>query len=224
MLVQLLRRFNRKERYWLLMDALGAPARHLSEEYRNRLGAMLDADIPKNAWWAMDYHFDWLHAALTWFSSPETSADQIPAWRNPMKEGGKRIIRGNQEDIDLIIAFGSTLFLIEAKGEGAWSQSQMTSKAKRIAALPQPAGVTVRLILAGRKESLQNIANGKWCDEIPAKMKNEQTGIPFYLQLSSFGDGKELCTVTRCEEAKKPNKNGEFWSIIRQHSVSSTVE
>ncbi|MFG1242348.1 hypothetical protein V5F31_08195 [Xanthobacter sp. V7C-4] len=227
-LVQLLRRFNRKERYWLLMDALGVSACRLSEDYRDRLGKVLEPHIPKihipeDAWWAMDYHFDWLHAALEWFSCSETPADQLSAWDNPMQAGGKRPIQGNQEDIDLIVAFGSTLLLIEAKGEGAWSQSQMESKAKRIAALPRPKELTVRLLLTGRADSPKKIAKGKWWDEIPPELKNNQDE-PTYLQLSSFRDGNSFCRVIRCNEAKKPNKEGDFWAILPQRLTNSTVE
>ena len=40
--------------------------------------------------------------------------------------------KGNQEDVDLIIANGTDLILIEAKAYGTWSNGPMTSKLARL--------------------------------------------------------------------------------------------
>ncbi len=97
-LVECLKAFNRKERYWLLRNALGAPALELllSGAFRDRLGKLLDTDIPSDAWWAMDYHIDWVFAALVTDSLGRVDTRTMT---NPLLEGTpdtsiKRLIRG----------------------------------------------------------------------------------------------------------------------------------
>ncbi len=64
-LVESLEKFNRKERYWLLKNALKSDSMVLGEEFRKNLGKKIGISIPENAWWAMDYHLDWLIGALS---------------------------------------------------------------------------------------------------------------------------------------------------------------
>ena len=45
---------------------------------------------------------------------------------------GSSLVEGNQEDIDLVIASGFDLILIEAKGVGAWDNDQLRSKLARL--------------------------------------------------------------------------------------------
>lgn len=65
-LVDSLQRLNRKERYWLLRNALGRSGADLSlsRAFLQRLGQKIERSIPPSAWWAMDYHIDWLFSAL----------------------------------------------------------------------------------------------------------------------------------------------------------------
>jgi hypothetical protein len=42
----------------------------------------------------------------------------------------RKLIEGNQEDIDLVIATDQDLILIEAKGHGAWDNAQMVVSVK----------------------------------------------------------------------------------------------
>ncbi len=129
-LAQTLAQFNRKERYWLLRNALGQQtdadavpsAPLLSETFRSRLGRRLNCDIPPTAWWAMDYHLDWLYAATVLLQG-----DKQTPYSNE-----SRGIQANQEDIDFIIAFDKTLILIEAKGYTPWSNEQLSSKKARL--------------------------------------------------------------------------------------------
>jgi hypothetical protein len=60
----ILSRFNRKERYWVLNELLDFNSTPISKNFRSKLRTELGIEVPTNAWWAMDYHFDWLHAAL----------------------------------------------------------------------------------------------------------------------------------------------------------------
>ena len=45
--------FNRKERYWLIRNALGPGAETLGADFRRRLGDAIGLTIPDDAWWAM---------------------------------------------------------------------------------------------------------------------------------------------------------------------------
>lgn len=210
-LVQLLRRFNRKERYWLVVDALGQAAAQLSDVYRRRLGGILGIEVPCDAWWAMDYHFDWLHAALFCLSR-EVSPDALGVQSNTDTR-----ITGSQEDIDLIVAFDKTLILIEAKGIGAWSREQIKSKTSRIKTLPALDRLDIRLVLASPRAG-PNIMSLDWTD-IPPSMLGPD-GKPFHMPLDGFGGSERLLRVSRCEKEGNPNAAGGHW-IIRPQSRSA---
>lgn len=83
-LVRWLDCFNRKERFWLLREAIGPGFSNLSEEFRKKLFNALPTgvpDIPANAWWAFDYHLDWIAVALYCFANnrplPTASAEAL---------------------------------------------------------------------------------------------------------------------------------------------------
>jgi hypothetical protein len=65
-LEQKLAHFNRKERFLLVGQALGNPGFTVGAAFRRSLAALLDRPVPKDAYCAMDYHLDWLFAALLW--------------------------------------------------------------------------------------------------------------------------------------------------------------
>jgi hypothetical protein len=128
-LISLLESLNRKERFFLVGEALGNRSFRLGKNFRISLENASGVSIPPDAWVAMDYHLDWIAAAIHM-----TINDKTPSsiWENVKKE----IVRGNQEDVDLIVGFGdsssTTLILIEAKGDTPWSKTQMSSKSKRL--------------------------------------------------------------------------------------------
>ena len=125
--VEKLKMFNRKERFWVVQEALGTQS--LSCDFRNRLGYLLGVDVPKEAYWAIDYHFDWIAGA---FAEYKNLSGSFPNSEPNKKE---RLVQGNQEDIDLLIAFCDRLVLVEAKAAGAWDNEQLASKIKRVQAL-----------------------------------------------------------------------------------------
>ena len=61
-LVELMESFNRKERFLLIRQALGTF--RLIDDFRTKLGRAIDLTIPQAAFIAIDYHLDWLAAAL----------------------------------------------------------------------------------------------------------------------------------------------------------------
>ena len=124
-LIELLESFNRKERHFLVAQTLGSF--ELSDHFRRELGQAVGIRIPAGAYAAMDYHLDWLAAALVAFHSEGS--------RKPFGNSDHEI-RGNQEDVDLLVAFKAGdkyhILLVEAKGDTPWSNEQMLSKSCRL--------------------------------------------------------------------------------------------
>ena len=57
-LIERLESFNRKERFFLIGDALGNQSFQLSDDFRTRLGTAFGIQPPSNTFVAMDYHLD----------------------------------------------------------------------------------------------------------------------------------------------------------------------
>ena len=143
-LIKILESFNRKERFFLIAQALGCsnggePAFSLSDSFRQLLDEKLEltnigAAIPQEpakVFVAMDYHLDWLQAALI---LAHTSQGEKSKFCNEGKKG--QVIEGTQRDVDLLVAFedGKTfhLILVEAKAYSGWTTDQLSSKAARL--------------------------------------------------------------------------------------------
>lgn len=215
-LVELLQRFNRKERYWLLADAIGEPFLALSADYRARLGKILSIEVPAQAWWALDYHFDWLHAVLS--CAPDFRVDLESAHHLNELSGARRKITGTQEDIDLIIAFGRTIILVEAKGVTGWTNGQMRSKAERLSALSYDANaVNIHLVLTSPERS-SRLAKGAWVAGVPKAMMASD-GSYYHLAMMGLGGGGDLLRVQRCDEKGKASDGGEWWRIVADKPV-----
>jgi hypothetical protein len=132
-LVQALERFNRKERNLLVRAAIKdheAPLQ-LSQGFRSEIAAELGLreEVPADAWWATDYHIAWLAGALSLYVLADAALGK--AWSNP-EINQRRLIEGNQQDIDLVIAWENHIVLIEAKAYGYFSNSQLKSKLDKL--------------------------------------------------------------------------------------------
>ena len=127
-LVELLSQFNRKERFFLVGQALGNKGFSLAEDFRKKLGDEIKSEIPADAFVGMDYHLDWIAASLWAYRNPEL-VDKPFA-------NSDQVATGTQQDIDLLIAFEAEghyyLVLLEAKGYSPWSNEQMCDKAQRL--------------------------------------------------------------------------------------------
>lgn len=105
----------------------------LDETFRKSLaGPPLGVDIPPGALVFMDYHFDWIHAAAH-LHVGQRSFD------GPPEDNAGKVATGNQEDIDLVIAYEDSgvnhLVMLEAKAETGFTNKQMDSKVKRLSAI-----------------------------------------------------------------------------------------
>jgi hypothetical protein len=132
-LTDILDQFNRKERNLLIRDALGhssSQALSLDEAFRNRIGAALGGlQIPKDAWWATDYHLNWIAGALVLrrYGEEAIGSAQIDI----SVDSPRRLVERSQEDVDLLIAFDTTMILVEVKAFGYFSNKQIDSKLDR---------------------------------------------------------------------------------------------
>lgn len=134
-LTEILDRFNRKERNLLIRDALGHSLDKpllLDDDFRQRVGKALGGlEIPKDAWWATDYHLNWIAGALSVWRGGEQAIGTEQTNAQSKEAPGRWLIERNQEDADLLIAFDTTLILVEVKAFGCFTNKQINSKLKR---------------------------------------------------------------------------------------------
>ena len=201
-LITHLQSFNRKERFILLREALGADTFSLDDGFRERLGEVVGATVPAAAFVAMDYHLDWLQMALYLAATPSPPSP-IPS---------DDLFKANQEDVDLLVAFDGAatthLVLVEAKMETGWTNSQLCSKAQRLrlifgtgrpgAHLAKPYFV---LASPNRPERLKT-------DDWPDCMT--RAGEPVWMELRRPPD---LRKVTRCTKDRRASAGGGFLRI-----------
>lgn len=203
-LIELLESFNRKERFFLISQALGSFA--LSDDFRRELGGVLGLAIPHGAFTAMDYHLDWLAAAL--------HAHDHGTVEGIFDNQGQQVIRGTQEDVDLLVAFQDRglfhLVLVEAKGATGWTNKQMRSKADRLAQIFGPEGdrypgVVPHICLVSPRPP-QQLKASDW----PGWMSRKD-GSYIWLKLTF---PEERVMVTRCDAGGRPSAEGEHFHII----------
>lgn len=209
-LVDALKRFNRKERYWLIRNALGPTSERLDDGFRAELGKQIGMDVPATAWWAMDYHLDWLVGALTLVAHGDRGFEA--------QSNGAGLVNGNQEDMDLIVAFNDTLVMIEAKGETAWSNEQFQSKVARLEKLRAagllPASIKIFFVLTSPREPKFLVPEQRTTWQ--AWMCNP-AGRPMHVPLH-MPDG--FFKVTKWDpEWQAASKTGTCWKIVTARSA-----
>ncbi|GAA0607485.1 hypothetical protein GCM10009416_50490 [Craurococcus roseus] len=220
-LAQALERINRKERNLLIRAALGhkeVPLR-LSSAFRKQVAKKLNlmSEVPEDAWWATDYHISWLAGALTVYV--EGDGALTTAKPNPWF-GERRLVEGNQEDVDLVVAFGKELLLIEAKAYGAFSNAQLASKLVRLNLLHDyykglglatecPVNFRILLISPMPPQKLTTI----WPNWVRA-----EAGVPWIpLELNTSASVLE---VRRCNQDGQISAAGDHWRVVPHGSNS----
>jgi len=201
-LMHVLKRFNRKERFHLLRHVLGCEGEsfRLSAGFREALGANIGQRVPEDALVVMDYHLDWIAMAV-WLAE----RDGIPTKAAP--ERNEAQVQGNQEDVDLLVAFKaagtSHLVLVEAKGDASWDNAQLESKAERLRAIfgeeiADGAKVRPHFVLLAPRES-SRIRNRAW----PVWMRTavaRQMALPWPLTMKP----------TLCDERGDARRGGPY--------------
>ena len=219
-LTEALKRFNRKERHWLVRDTLGSASARLDKGFTDRVQTAVrlrdpDFKIDPEAWWAIDFHIDWLIAALHMLRHGPESATS-PQLNDPP------LITGSQQDIDLVIASGSTLVLVEAKGIGSWSGEGLDTKVARLSSLPpwiiEPSGVSGEiqihfLLCSPGKPPILNLIS--W----PSWMKADNQLL--HINLNVKAEPEPFLRVTRCSSAGTPDQKWTHWQIIEDNRSNS---
>ncbi|OBQ83550.1 hypothetical protein [Mesorhizobium sp. WSM3873] len=200
-----LERFNRKERYWLLREALGRQP--LSEEFRKKLAGVFGSNagvaVPENAWWAIDYHADWLFGALSTLRYGES----FPAHPNVPVQ-----VTGTQEDFDLLIAFERTLIIVEAKAGQHWGNRQVKSKLARLTALVDynsrlPDPLRLYFVLASPRQPSKLDASS-----CPPVLRTRDGGV-HWIQMGYGSSGIKHLAVSRCDQDGKPDSTADRWRV-----------
>ncbi len=203
-LVELLTSFNRKERFFLISQTLGNF--QMSADFLRDLGEELGLTIPQTAFLAMDYHLEWLIAALHAWGSDDVN--------RIFDNQHQQIVKGNQEDSDLLIAFRAGqeyhIVLVEAKGATGWTNKQMLSKAERLGRIfgsegSRYAGVVPHFCLMSPRRPQQLRAN-----EWPSWMSKDD-GSYIWLKLHF---PKDTRMVTRCDANGRRSAEGNHFRII----------
>lgn len=212
-LIQYLTAFNSKERFFLAGQILGNPKFTITSLFREKLNNMLNISIPEDAFSAMDYHLDWIYAALNLAKDGNV---------NKIYSNADGVIKAQQEDIDWLIAFKNQevfhLVLIEAKGVGGWTNKQLKSKANRFEQIfgnigHKWPGVKPHFILMSPKQSF-GLITSEW----PQWMAPE--GSVKWIELTI---PRDLISVTRCTSPGQKSENGEYWTIeFRKNPLKSS--
>jgi hypothetical protein len=217
--VENLKRFNSKERFFLIAHALGNPTFQLSWAIVDQLKEVLknpDIDFSDQRFAGMDYHLDWIHASLHYDSTdkcfPRYACDEKGNKPQPGETTEQRCVEGTQDDIDLLVVFGDKtnatrihLAMIEAKGVTKWNKKQLQSKAERLAAIFEPplSGVQPYFVIASPGE------NPRIELSLPDFKPSLGSPVPWMrLPMAS-----PLLKVTRCNKEKKPGKDERYWMV-----------
>lgn len=197
--------FNAKERFWLVAGATGYPA--LSAPFRKALARSIGvAAVPRTAWWAMDFHIDWLEAALL-------SLGALPGAVFTEPEVGRNLNR-NQQDVDLVVAWDSGdvthLVFLEAKGVSSWGNAQYAAKIARLVGLfglngKNYVGVEPAFVLSSpaRPQKLGLSATPSWALDRAGRPRWVRLEVPVTLHRPE-----------RCDAHGRPSKVGTHWRIV----------
>ncbi|HDN9007937.1 hypothetical protein [Aeromonas veronii] len=209
-LIDNLKSFNRKERFYLIGQMLGNPEFRMDDKQLDEISKLIEVKIPREYFAAMDYHLDWIYASL--FLTQDHGEKIFP--RNFI-DNNKKVdlqISGTQEDVDFLLAFidpenKTHIVMIEAKGDSYFSNGQLDSKNKRFKAIfgNENTWPNVRphfIICSPKKPQKINI-------EEPAYFMFKNFTLP-WLELD-MGNGKNK--VTRCDKEGEPYNNGEYWTV-----------
>lgn len=137
-LVETLERLNRKERFFLVGQALGNPEFELAPAFMKQIADVQGIEtLPTGAVRCfMDFNLDWLYAALILASAEHHEPFHSPAFIGTESCPSIWNVNTNQEDVDLLVVYEqdavTQLILIEAKGASSWSIGQIASKTRRL--------------------------------------------------------------------------------------------
>ncbi len=205
-LLEWLKLFNSKERFFLTGYLLGNYNFSLCQSFRNDLSELINIEIPSDAFSAMDYHVDWLYASLN--LARENNLDKVYLNKN-------QVIKAQQEDTDWLVAFkdqtGFHVILLEAKVTGGWSNKQMVSKAIRY-----------REIFGENGNNWNNVMPHFVCLSPTKPRRLEINKWPQWMKPNNdilwlnIPKLDQLYKVTRCDENGLITSKGLYWKITER--------
>lgn len=218
--IDFLDRLNRKERFFLIGQALGNRRFTPDPAFLLTVGAATRVTFPDadRVHCFMDFHLDWLYAALVLASDTGTGPFPSPAFVASDPLGPTWNINTNQEDIDLLLAFeseGTThLVMVEAKAATGWTVSQVASKVRRLRHLfgddgSNVAGVEPHFVLLSPKRSLA----------LDMKLESSFGSTPAWmlrggrLAWARLDMPTDRLVIGRCDEHDQPTKVGNHWHV-----------
>lgn len=199
-----LKAFNRKERFFLVGMVLGNQEFKLSEKFRQKVGEVLHLNIPEDVFAAMDYHLDWIYASL--FLDFNDASDIVF-----LNIDG--LITATQEDIDFLIAYHDKekcyLVLLEAKGVMGFTNRQLQSKIQRLRDIFGDGGYKYPEVIPHFAIVSPKRPNGIKSSDWPRWLKPDGE-IPWIEMPIPEG----LQRITRCDENGKASAKGRWWRVI----------
>lgn len=162
----------------------------------------------------MDYHLDWLYGAL-FLASHDEAAIYLNQTSTLIPDLDKRMVSGNQEDIDLLVGFELDgichLLILEAKGVTGWSNSQLLSKARRLEAIFGQYGQEIFPNVQPHFAILSPYDPPKLdSSKYPVWMLED--GLVRRIPLKIPAGLKKMA---RCDASGKPKANGDFGGLKR---------
>ena len=239
-LANALERFNRKERNLVIRDILDCLDRTppLGPVFCKRLAKAteISEELLECAWWATDFHFDWLAGALLSFMKGETQTRQcnrsMTIELGPESKTNVRLVMGNQEDIDLVIVAHDPvanmyhLILIEAKAYSHHNGKQSKRKIGRFQLLYE---LYIDLKTGSRQEgepthnvtfyylpfSQKKPSGDHFARRLPlesnAVTNSDHTHLELMFPESSRRPASSILTVTRCKNDDLQSREGTYW-------------
>lgn len=210
--IENLRRFNRKERYYLIGAALDNPEFKIGYSFRKRLQRCLGLRVPEDAFVAMDYHLNWVYASLV-LAYEEEDLGEVIKVRKPFPNP-EEIIKGNQQDIDLLIAYPKDnkchLLFLEAKGDSGFTNEQFNSKVERLGKIFGADGCCRKDVKPYFAIISRRYPSGLNRECWPAWIRGGEN-IP-WLKLPWPED---LVRVSRCKDSGEPSARGCHWTVLK---------
>lgn len=215
LIISNLEALNRKERYYLLSLITGNNAfipnsKFLKSVQEKLAHPSINYEICQFA--AMDYHLDWVYAALYATTEGIDLKDDIKHTGVVLKDSD--LVSGTQQDIDFIMAFADTkndvthLILIEAKGVGSWDTKQLNAKGARLKALFETHQLHVKANVVPHflYVSSEAPADSQPNSGLPKLMVDPPHHIQILLPTP-------LVKLTRRTKNGQPKTGGKFWKF-----------
>jgi len=203
--VQILTLLNRKERFALLTRAFGVSLSVFDNQFLIDLSASISIHIDRIDYCAVDYHIDWIAAAVILHEY-----DTIELF-TPQQIDSK-LFKFTQEDTDMLIVFEANnkinIIFIEAKYDGRNDYMQMKKKSCRLENIKNLEGVADKFVFHYVLLSPHEIsAKGVDGDELRR--------LWTWMRLRK----QEHKIVSRCKiDVSGPvqNREGENWGLFEQ--------